>query len=127
LVSASSTGPTGELARIRRYESRGGHLYDYYSDALVNSLIFAAAGLGARHGWLGVWPRAGVLATIAMLVCWVVGELYQELDGSGHQGLMRAAGVSIWTTDFIYRAPDVVRPDELRRLRRRPGTSVMRC
>jgi phosphatidylglycerophosphate synthase len=86
LVSAFLDRADGELARIGNMQSRGGHLYDYYSDALVNSLVFAAAGLGSRHGWLGAWAAPlGVLATIAMLICWVVGELYQELEGSGQK------------------------------------------
>jgi phosphatidylglycerophosphate synthase len=86
LVSAFLDRADGELARIGDMKSRGGHLYDYYSDALINSLVFAAAGIGARHGWLGVLAAPiGILATVAMLVCWVVGELYQQLDGSGQK------------------------------------------
>lgn len=86
LVSAFLDRADGELARIGDMKSRGGHLYDYYSDALINSLIFAAAGIGARHGWLGVWAApTGILATVAMLICWVVGERYQQLDGSGQK------------------------------------------
>jgi archaetidylinositol phosphate synthase len=86
LLSAFLDRADGELARIGDMKSRKGHLYDYYSDALINSLIFAAAGIGCRHGWLGAWAAPlGVVATLAMLVCWVVGERYQQLDGSGHK------------------------------------------
>ena len=86
LVSAFLDRADGELARIGDMMSEKGHAYDYFSDALINSLIFAAAGIGARHGWLGAWAAPiGVLATVAMLVSWVVGEWYQKLDGSGRK------------------------------------------
>lgn len=84
LVSAFLDRADGELARIGDMKSRAGHLYDYYSDALINSLVFAAAGIGARHEWLGSWATPlGLVAAAAMLACWVVGERYQELEGSG--------------------------------------------
>ena len=86
LVSAFLDRADGELARIGDMKSRGGHLYDYYSDALINSLVFAAAGIGARHGWMGVWAEPiGVIAGVSMLICWVVGERYQQLEGSGQK------------------------------------------
>ena len=86
LVSAFLDRADGELARIGDMKSEKGHAYDYFSDTLVNSLIFAAAGIGARHGWLGVWSAPlGVLASVAMLICWVVSEWYQQLEGSGQK------------------------------------------
>jgi len=86
LISAFLDRADGELARIGDMMSEGGHAYDYFCDALVNSLVFAAAGIGARHGWLGAWAApVGILATLAMLVCWVVGEWYQKLEGSGQK------------------------------------------
>jgi phosphatidylglycerophosphate synthase len=86
LASAFLDRADGELARIGDMKSRGGHLYDYYSDALINSLVFAGAGIGARHGWMGVWAApTGVVAAVSMLVCWVVGEWYQQLEGSGEK------------------------------------------
>lgn len=84
LVSAFLDRADGELARIADMKSRAGHLYDYYADALINSLVFAAAGIGARHPWLGAWTAPlGLVAAIAMLACWVLGERFQELEGSG--------------------------------------------
>ncbi len=86
LLSAFLDRADGELARIGDMMSAKGHAYDYFCDALVNSLVFAAAGIGARHGWLGVWAAPiGALATVSMLVCWVVGEWYQQLEGSGQK------------------------------------------
>ena len=84
LVSAFLDRADGELARIGDMMSAKGHAYDYFADALINSLLFVAAGIGLRHGWLGAWaPVLGLLATVSMLVCWVVGEWYQKLEGSG--------------------------------------------
>jgi archaetidylinositol phosphate synthase len=86
LVSAFLDRADGELARIGDMMSAKGHAYDYFSDALINSLIFAAAGIGARHSWLGMWAApVGALATVSMLVSWVVGEWYQKLEGSGQK------------------------------------------
>ena len=86
LVSAFLDRADGELARIGDMMSAKGHAYDYAADVLVNSLVFAAGGIGARHGWLGRWgPVLGVLATVSMLVSWVVGEWYQKLEGSGQK------------------------------------------
>ena len=86
LISAFLDRADGELARIGDMMSAQGHAYDYFADVLVNSLVFAAAGIGARHSWLGVWAAPlGVIATAAMLVCWIVGEWYQKLEGSGRK------------------------------------------
>ena len=86
LISAFLDRADGELARIGDMMSAQGHAYDYFADVLVNSLVFAAAGIGARHSWLGVWAAPlGILATAAMLICWIVGEWYQKLDGSGRK------------------------------------------
>ncbi|HEY2662001.1 MAG TPA: CDP-alcohol phosphatidyltransferase family protein [Caulobacteraceae bacterium] len=86
LISAFLDRADGELARIGDMMSAKGHAYDYFADVLVNSLVFLAAGIGARHGWLGVWAAPlGLLATVSMLVSWVVGEWYQKLEGSGQK------------------------------------------
>ena len=69
LVSAFLDRADGELARIGDMMSAQGHAYDYLADVLVNSLVFAAAGIGARHSWLGVWATPlGVIATAAASV-----------------------------------------------------------
>jgi len=86
LVSAFLDRADGELARIGDMMSEAGHRYDYIADVVVNSLVFAAAGLGARHGWLGGGAIVlGLLTTASMLVCWITGETYQKLQGSGEK------------------------------------------
>jgi len=70
----------GELARIGQMQSRTGHLYDYYTDALLNSAFFLAAGVALTHGWLG--SRAiplGVATGVAMLACAWLSEAYEAL------------------------------------------------
>lgn len=84
LVSAFLDRADGELARIGDMRSRGGHLYDYYTDVLLNSAFFVAAGVGLRHGWMGAWaPVAGAVAGGAMLVCCWLSEVYEGLRGPG--------------------------------------------
>jgi phosphatidylglycerophosphate synthase len=84
LLSAFLDRADGELARIGDMMSEEGHRYDYVADVLVNSLVFAAAGVGARDSWLGHWAMPlGLLTTLSMLVCWTTGETYQKLEGSG--------------------------------------------
>jgi archaetidylinositol phosphate synthase len=86
LISAFLDRADGELARVGNMMSAKGHAYDYASDAIINALIFFAAGVGARHSWLGVSAIGlGALATAAMAVCWVCGEIYQKLDNSGQK------------------------------------------
>lgn len=83
VLSAFLDRADGELARIGDMMSEGGHRYDYLADLWINALIFAAVGLGARHGWMGFWAvPIGLLTMISMLVCWVGGEAYQRLDGA---------------------------------------------
>jgi phosphatidylglycerophosphate synthase len=85
LLSAFLDRADGELARIGDMMTEAGHRYDYLADLWINALIFAAVGLGARHGWMGLWSiPVGLLTMSAMLVCWVGGEAYQKLDG-GHR------------------------------------------
>jgi phosphatidylglycerophosphate synthase len=69
LVSAFLDRADGELARLGKMSSPGGHLYDYYCDITVNSLLFVAIGLGLRHSWLGPWAiPLGLLAGISLLL-----------------------------------------------------------
>jgi phosphatidylglycerophosphate synthase len=83
LLSAFLDRADGELARIGDMMSEAGHRYDYLADLWINALIFAAVGLGARHGWMGLWAiPIGLLTMTAMLVCWVGGEAYQKRDGA---------------------------------------------
>lgn len=84
LLSAFLDRADGELARIGNMMSEQGHRYDYFADALINSLVFIAVGIGARSSWLGHWAiPLGLLTTLSMLVCWMAGEAYEKLEGSG--------------------------------------------
>lgn len=75
LVSAFLDRADGELARLGKLMSPGGHRYDYYTDNLVNALFFAAIGLGLRNGWLGPWSLPlGLVSAAALLVCGIFSE-----------------------------------------------------
>ena len=84
IVSGFLDRMDGELARIGDMKSRGGHLYDYVTDVILNSVFFLCAGIGLRHGWLGAWAiPAGVTACVAMLLCCWWSEIYEGLRGPG--------------------------------------------
>jgi archaetidylinositol phosphate synthase len=84
LLSAFLDRADGELARVGDMMSAKGHAFDYTCDALINTLIFLAAGIGARHTWLGDYALPfGLLATTSMAVCWIAGEAYQRLTPQG--------------------------------------------
>jgi archaetidylinositol phosphate synthase len=69
IVSAFLDRADGELARLGRLTSPGGHLYDYYCDIIVNALLFVAIGIGLRHGWLGAWSiPLGLVAGFSLLL-----------------------------------------------------------
>ena len=55
----------GILARIAHKTSRIGYLYDLWTDAAVNSLVFLGIGFGLRDGSLGY--GAALLGTVAGL------------------------------------------------------------
>ena len=81
LLSAFLDRADGELARLGRLMSPGGHRYDYYTDNLVNALFFAAIGIGLRHSWLGAWSvPLGVTAAISMVLCGVLSEKLEHLS-----------------------------------------------
>ncbi len=81
LLSAFLDRMDGELARIGKMMSPGGHLYDYYVDQGVNVAFFAAIGLGARHGWLGAAaiPLGLAVALALALTNWWSEQLEQML------------------------------------------------
>jgi archaetidylinositol phosphate synthase len=84
LVSAFLDRADGELARVGNMMSEAGHLYDYRVDVAVNALVFAAAGVGLRHSWLGPDAIAlGLVAALAMVACCWLSEVYEKLSGPG--------------------------------------------
>jgi phosphatidylglycerophosphate synthase len=79
LLSAFLDRADGELARIGNMSSRRGHLYDYYADNLVNSLFFAAIGVGLRHSWLAHWAiPCGIISAVALVACNVFSEQLEQ-------------------------------------------------
>jgi archaetidylinositol phosphate synthase len=83
LVSAFLDRADGELARIGNMMSRGGHMYDYYTDSIVNPLFFAAIGVGLRHSWLGGWAIPfGIISAVALLACIIFVEQLEQRSPS---------------------------------------------
>ncbi len=75
LVSAFLDRADGELARIGNLMSHNGHIYDFYTDVVVNALLFAAIGVGLRHSWLGAWAvPLGILAGGSMFILGLFSE-----------------------------------------------------
>jgi archaetidylinositol phosphate synthase len=75
LVSAFLDRVDGELARLGKLMSPGGHTYDYYTDTLINSLFFAAIGVGLRHSWLGFWSvPLGLIAAMSIMLAGIFSE-----------------------------------------------------
>jgi archaetidylinositol phosphate synthase len=84
LVSAFLDRADGELARIGRMMSPGGHRYDYYSDTAVNSLFFICIGIGLSQSWLGSWSLVlGVISGASMLLCSVFSEWLEVASPPG--------------------------------------------
>ena len=79
LLSAFLDRADGELARIGNMMSARGHIYDYYTDNLVNSLFFAAIGVGLRHSWIGQWAiPLGIVSAVSLLVCGIFSEQLEQ-------------------------------------------------
>jgi phosphatidylglycerophosphate synthase len=75
LVSAFLDRADGELARIGNMMSRGGHLYDYYTDNLINALFFVSVGVGLPDDWA---LPLGLLGGFSLLVCGWWSELLER-------------------------------------------------
>jgi archaetidylinositol phosphate synthase len=75
LLSAFLDRADGELARIGNLMSRGGHVYDYYSDTIVNAGFFISIGFGLRHSPLGAWAiPLGLVSGVSMFMCSLFSE-----------------------------------------------------
>ena len=95
LISVFLDRADGELARIGQLQSRAGHLFDYYTDTLLNSGFFLAAGFGLTHSWLG--PRAvpvGIATCMAMLAVRVVVGDVRGAHAAGRAGVGGCLGLS---------------------------------
>jgi archaetidylinositol phosphate synthase len=104
LISAFLDRADGELARIAKLQSRQGHLFDYYTDVVLNSGFFLAAGINLRHGWLDHWAiPLGVAACVSMLACNLLAEAYERAEGSGAR--VWEGGWGLQPDDALYLLP----------------------
>jgi archaetidylinositol phosphate synthase len=104
LISAFLDRADGELARIGKMQSHGGHLYDYYTDVALNSGFFLAAGINLRDGWLGHWAiLAGVVACVSMLACCILAETYENHVATGER--VFEGGWGFQPDDALYLLP----------------------
>jgi archaetidylinositol phosphate synthase len=72
------------LARIGNMMSRGGHIYDYYADNLVNAAFFVSIGIGLRHSWLGSWAIVlGLVSGLSMFLCSLFSEWLELRSPAG--------------------------------------------
>ena len=84
ILSAFLDRADGELARLGKLSSPGGHLYDYYCDVTVNALLFAAIGVGLRHSWLDGWAiPLGLVASVSLLLGSIFSHLLERRSPPG--------------------------------------------
>lgn len=101
IVSAFLDRADGELARLGNRTSASGHRYDYVSDVAVNALLFAAIGVGSRHGYLGDWAVAvGVLAAISIAAASLLSERLERRTASGDKAYAGILGFDF--DDLLY-------------------------
>lgn len=81
LISAFLDRADGELARIGQLQSRRGHLFDYYTDVVLNSGFFLAAGINLRHAHWAI--PVGVAACGSLLACSLLAEAYERAEATG--------------------------------------------
>lgn len=74
----------GELARMGNLRSESGKVLDFYSDLILDSLWFLAAGMAASKGALGANGIAlGVITCVSLVVCIVMAEVLERRSGDG--------------------------------------------
>jgi archaetidylinositol phosphate synthase len=74
----------GELARLGDLRSESGKVLDYYSDLILDSAWFLAAGLSLRHVWSGdTAVLLGVLTSGSMVLCIWYAEMFERISGPG--------------------------------------------
>jgi phosphatidylglycerophosphate synthase len=95
----------GELARISGKASRGGHLYDLASDALVTVMAFFALGIGVgAHLALPLPPAA--LGCIAGCAIALIFYLRMQIERRvGKAGTLQASVGGFETEDVLYLLP----------------------
>jgi phosphatidylglycerophosphate synthase len=101
IVSCLLDRADGELARLSKRMSPGGHHYDYVCDVAVNGLVFLAIGLGLRNGALGAWaPALGILAGVSVVVASVLAERLEKTEDTGQKAYSGVAGFDF--DDLLY-------------------------
>ena len=74
----------GELARIGNMRSESGKVLDFYSDLILDSVWFLAAGIGLSQGSFGpTGVTLGVLSGVSVLICIGGAELFERASGPG--------------------------------------------
>lgn len=74
----------GELARIGNLRSESGKILDFYSDLILDSLWFLAAGMAASRGTLGAnGISLGIVTCVSLAVCIVMAEAFERRSGDG--------------------------------------------
>ncbi|BAY47048.1 hypothetical protein SAMD00079811_46640 [Scytonema sp. HK-05] len=100
VLSAFLDRADGELARISNQTSSWGHTYDYWSDVSINSLFFAAIGIGLRGSVLGWWAIAmGLVSGTAIAATSILAEEIELRDGSGKKAF---SGVGEFDADDVF-------------------------
>jgi len=72
----------GDLARLTRRTSLGGHKYDLIADAVSNALILCGLGVGLREGGFGLMavPMGALAGAAVAAILWMVIRM-EELKG----------------------------------------------
>jgi archaetidylinositol phosphate synthase len=74
----------GELARIGNLRSDSGKVLDFYSDLILDSLWFLAAGMAASRGALGeIGLALGIISCVSLAVCIAMSEVFERRSGDG--------------------------------------------
>lgn len=74
----------GELARIGNLRSESGKVLDFYSDLILDSLWFLAAGMAASRGALGAnGIPLGIVTCVSLAACIVMAEAFERRSGDG--------------------------------------------
>ena len=89
LASALLDRADGELARVGKMSTPGGHRYDYLVDNVVNAAFFIALGLGLRDSVLGGGAVVLGVWTGAALISAATGRKRSSVSRAGQQGLFR--------------------------------------
>jgi archaetidylinositol phosphate synthase len=74
----------GELARLGDLRSDSGKVLDFYSDLILDSLWFLAAGIAASLGSFGgIGLVLGLISCVSLAVCIVMAEVFERRSGGG--------------------------------------------